>query len=210
VPSILIGIAGGSASGKTTVVDRLVEHLGADMVSVIQHDRYYRDLPALPDDERAARNYDHPDALETDLLVSHLTALRAGRAVHAPVYDFAHHRRRPALHRIEPRPAIVVEGILVLADQRLLRVMDLKVFVDTPEAIRFARRLQRDVAERGRDGASVAAQYAATVRPMHHRFVEPSRVHADILIADGGFNEAGVRRLMTRATELIARSTDEL
>jgi uridine kinase len=208
VPSILIGIAGGSASGKTTVVDRLVEHLGADLVSVIQHDRYYRDVPALPD-ERTARNYDHPDALETDLLVSHLMALRAGRAVHAPTYDFAHHRRRPALHRIEPRPAIVVEGILVLAEPRLVSVMDLKVFVDTPEAIRFARRLQRDVAERGRNAASVAAQYAATVHPMHHRFVEPSRVHADIVIPEGGLNDAGVQRLMERVTELIARSAAE-
>jgi uridine kinase len=200
---IVVGVAGGSASGKTSVVQRLVEGLGTEAATVLQHDRYYHDRSALTDEARAALNYDHPDALDSDLLLAHLAALRAGLAIEAPVYDLARHARQPWHDLILPRPTLIVEGILVLADARLRAAMDIRVFVDTDDESRFRRRLARDVKERGRSAESVAAQYAATVRPMHDAFVEPSRLHADLVVTGGAHNTEAVRQLLVMVAERI-------
>ena len=185
---LVIGVAGGSGSGKTTVVRRIVDSLGDDQVTVLEHDRYYRDRNDLRLEERAALNYDHPDALETDLMVQHVLALKAGEAVEAPVYDFARHSRMSITERLQPRRALIVEGILIFADAPLRRLMDIKVFVDTDDDTRVIRRLQRDVAERGRTMASVIDQYLSTVKPMYLEFVEPSKRYADLIVPFGGHN----------------------
>ncbi len=203
MPILVVGIAGGSASGKTTVVERLVDRLGADTSLVIAHDRYYRDQSAIPSEARATLNFDHPDALDTDLLVSHLQSLRAGLPVDVPVYDFSRHARETHVERVDPRPVILVEGVLVLADSRLRDACDLRVFVETDEDTRYSRRLKRDVADRGRTVESVRSQYAATVLPMHLQFVEPSRRYADLVVTEGGFNDEGI----ARAVEEIRRLT---
>jgi uridine kinase len=206
MPSItIVGIAGGSGSGKTTVVERLVDRLSAGTAAVIAHDRYYRDQSAIPPAARAALNFDHPDALDTDLLVSHLQSLRAGLPIEAPVYDFARHARLPRVESVDPRPVILVEGVLVLADSRLREAMDLRVFVDTDDETRYARRVKRDVTDRGRTVESVQSQYAATVLPMHAQFVEPSRRYADLIVTEGGFNEDGIARI---AAEILRLTRD--
>lgn len=194
---IVIGVAGGSGSGKSTVVRRIVDSVGQDQVSVLEHDRYYRDRNDLRLEERASLNYDHPDALETDLLVRHVMALRAGDAVDAPVYDFARHARTPHTSRIPARRALIVEGILIFADPALRGLMDIKVFVDTDDDTRVIRRLQRDVAERGRTMESVIEQYLATVKPMHLEFVEPSKRYADIIVPVGGHNAVAIDLLLS-------------
>ncbi len=188
----LVGVAGGSGSGKTTVVRRIVTALEPVDVVVMHHDAYYRDRPDLPLAQRAALNFDHPDALETDLLVAHLTALLDGDAVDAPVYDFSQHVRRARTVRVEPRSVIILDGILILWDARLRELMDVKVFVDADADVRLERRLRRDMAERGRSAESVLNQYMATVRPMHLEFVEPSKRYADIIIPRGGHDRIGV------------------
>jgi uridine kinase len=193
----VIGVAGGSGSGKTTVVRNIIGALGDDSVSVLEHDRYYRDHPELRLEERASLNYDHPDSLETDLLVRHVEALRAGRAVEAPVYDFARHQRQPATITITPRTAVIVEGILIFTDPALRRLMDVKVFVDTDDDTRFIRRLQRDISERGRTVESVIDQYLGTVKPMHLEFAVPSKRYADIIIPLGGHNTVAIDMLLT-------------
>lgn len=193
---IVIGVAGGSGSGKTTVVHRITDSLGPEHVTVLEHDRYYRHRGDLRLEERAALNYDHPDALETDLLVSHVRALREGRAVDLPVYDFTLHARRPATEPAQARRAIIVEGILIYTDPTLRELMDVKVFVDTDPDTRFIRRLKRDVAERGRTLESVIDQYLTTVKPMHFEFVEPTRRYADILIPQGGHNPIAIDLLL--------------
>jgi uridine kinase len=194
---LVIGVAGGTGSGKTTVVRRIVDSLGPDQVTVLEHDRYYHDHPELRLEERAGLNYDHPDALETDLLVRHIRALREGRGIEAPLYDFARHARREATETVRPRRAVIVEGILILADAALRQQMDVKVFVDTDADTRFIRRLQRDVAERGRTLSSVIEQYLGTVKPMHLEFVEPSKRYADIIVPQGGHNTVAVDMLLT-------------
>lgn len=194
---VVIGVAGGSGSGKTTVVRRIVESLGDDRVTVLDHDRYYRDRSELRLEERATLNYDHPDSLETDLLVRHLLELRAGRAVEVPTYDFARYARRSATETAAPRRAIIVEGILIYTDAALRDLMDIKVFVDTDDDTRFIRRLRRDVAERGRTMDSVIEQYLATVKPMHLEFVEPSKRYADVIIPRGGHNAVAIDMLLT-------------
>jgi uridine kinase len=194
---VVIGVAGGSGSGKTTVVRRIVDSLGDDHVSVLEHDRYYRDRSELRFEERAALNYDHPDALETDLLVRHVEELRAGRAVDVPVYDFTRYARRPQTEQVQSRKAVIVEGILIYTDAGLRRLMDIKVFVDTDADTRFIRRLQRDVKERGRSMDSVIEQYQNTVKPMHLEFVEPSKRYADIIIPVGGQNAVAVDLLLS-------------
>ena len=202
----VIGVAGGSGSGKTTVVRRIVDSLGGEHVSLLEHDRYYRDRNDLRLEERAALNYDHPDSLETDLLVSHVVELRAGRAVQKPVYDFARHQREPATtETVHPRRAIIVEGILIFTDPALRRLMDVKVFVDADDDTRFIRRLQRDIAERGRTVASVIDQYLGTVKPMHLDFVEPSKRYADVIIPLGGHNTVAIDMLLTLIRSLAAR-----
>jgi uridine kinase len=180
---LIIGVGGGSGSGKTTIAEALVEAI--DGVAFIQHDAYYRHRPDLTFDERTQLNYDHPDSLETRLLVSHLEALRTGARIERPVYDFTQHLRDESTIPVDPAPVVIVEGILVLADSGLRAVMDLKVFVDTDPDLRLARRLERDIRERGRTTESVLTQYMTTVRPMHLEFVEPSKRHADIIIPGG-------------------------
>ncbi len=193
---LVIGVAGGSGSGKTTVVRRIIEALGDTRVPVLEHDRYYRDRNDLRLEERAALNYDHPDSLETDLMVQHVRELRAGRAIEAPTYDFARHARKDASEPIVPGRAIIVEGILIYTDPDLRKLMDVKVFVDTDDDTRFIRRLQRDIAERGRTVQSVIEQYLGTVKPMHLEFVEPSKRYADIIVPQGGHNTVAIDMLL--------------
>jgi uridine kinase len=202
---VVIGVAGGSGSGKTTVVRRIVESVGADNVTVLEHDRYYRDRNDLRLEERAALNYDHPDSLETDLLVRHLEELRAGRPIDAPTYDFARHARQPNTDTLGPRRTIIVEGILIFTDAALRNLLDVKVFVDADDDTRFIRRLQRDIAERGRTVASVIDQYLGTVKPMHLDFVEPSKRYADVIIPRGGHNAVAIDMLLTLIRSLAAR-----
>jgi uridine kinase len=201
---LVIGVAGGSGSGKTTVVRTIADSLGPDRATVLEHDRYYRDRPDLRLKERAALNYDHPDSLETDLLVTHLRALRQGEAVDLPTYDFARYARRPACETVHPRRAIIVEGILIFADAELRKLMDVKVFVDTDDDTRFIRRLQRDLNERGRTVQSVIDQYLGTVKPMHLEFVEPSKRYADIIVPQGGHNTVAIDMLLTLIRGLAA------
>jgi uridine kinase len=206
---VVIGVAGGSGSGKTTVVRRIVENLGDDQVTVLDHDRYYRDRNDLRLEERAALNYDHPDSLETDLMVRHVQDLREGRAIDAPVYDFTRHARRSATERFVPSQVIIVEGILIFADAALRGLLDVKVFVDTDDDIRFIRRLSRDVAERGRTMASVIEQYQATVKPMHLEFVEPSKRYADVIIPQGGHNTVAIGMVLTLIRSLAGLASGE-
>lgn len=187
---LFIGIAGGSGSGKTTIAESVVGRLDGK-VSLLQHDAYYLHQPELSYEERTRVNYDHPSSLETDLLVEHLETLRSGVAVERPVYDFSEHLRATETVRIEPAPVVVVEGILVLSQPTLRSELDLKIFVDTDPDLRLARRLERDIDERGRSVDSVITQYFTTVRPMHLEFVEPSRRYADLIIPEG-YNPAAV------------------
>jgi uridine kinase len=189
---MIIGICGGTGSGKTTVANRILQAVGAHEVAFIQQDSYYRDLDRMPLDYRRKVNFDHPDAIDNDLLVGHVRELRAGRGVDLPLYDFRNHARRRETLRMEPKLITILEGILIFAEPRLLEEMDVKVFVDTPDDIRFIRRLRRDVAERGRTADSVIEQYLASVRPMHQQFVEPSKRFADVIIPEGGHNQVSI------------------
>ena len=202
--SFVIGVAGGSGSGKTTVVRRIVDSLGPDQVTLLDHDRYYRARNDLRLEERAALNYDHPDALETDLMVTHVRALKAGQAVDVPQYDFTRHARLMETNTFQPRRALIVEGILVFTDAALRDLMDIKVFVDTDSDTRFIRRLRRDVADRGRTMDSVIDQYQSTVKPMHLEFVEPSKRYADVIIPLGGHNTVAVDLLLTMLRSVAA------
>ena len=201
---MIIGISGGTGSGKTTVANRILESVSADEVLFIQQDLYYRNLKDMPLDYRNQANFDHPDALDNDLLVNHLKKLRAGEPVELPIYDFRTHTRLPDTTRINPKPIVIVEGILIFAEPRLLEQMDIKVFVDTPDDIRFIRRLRRDIAERGRTLDSVIEQYLATVRPMHMQFVEPSKRHADVIIPEGGHNIVSIDLLSGKIRAQLA------
>jgi uridine kinase len=203
--TFVIGVAGGSGSGKTTVVRRIVDSLGPDQVTLLQHDRYYRDRNDLRLEERAALNYDHPDSLETDLLVRHVRDLRNGKTVDVPAYDFARYARLTETERVQPRRALIVEGILIFADAALRDLMDIKVFVDTDSDTRFIRRLQRDVAERGRTMESVIDQYQTTVKPMHLEFVEPSKRYADVIVPLGGHNTVAIELLLTMLRSVGSR-----
>jgi uridine kinase len=203
--SLIIGICGGTGSGKTTVANRIVESVSADEVVFIQQDSYYRNLTDLPLDYRNVANFDHPDALDNDLLVNHVRRLKAGEPVELPLYDFRTHSRMNETRHVEPKPIVIVEGILIFADPRLLEQMDIKVFVDTPDDIRFIRRLRRDLDERGRTLESVIEQYVVTVRPMHMQFVEPSKRHADVIIPEGGHNLVSIDLLSGKIRERLAR-----
>ena len=205
---IVIGVCGGTGSGKTTVVQVILERVGAERIAYIQHDSYYRDQSHLPLEERARVNYDHPDSLETELLVKHVRQLLAGQAVEVPVYDFTTHTRTRRTHRVEPRRVILVEGILIFAESALRDLMDVKIYVDTDADIRFIRRLQRDIAERGRTMESVIEQYLTTVRPMHLEFVEPSKRYADVIIPEGGFNVVALDMVVARVQGLLESGDD--
>ncbi|NBO64034.1 MAG: uridine kinase [Acidobacteria bacterium] len=189
---MIIGICGGTGSGKTTVARRILENVDRDYVAFLQHDSYYHHLGDMPFEMRHNTNFDHPDALDNDLFASHINALRAGESIEMPVYDFATHTRRPETELIEPKPILMLEGILIFTDARLREMMDLKVYVDTADDLRFIRRLQRDVNERGRSVDLVIRQYLETVRPMHNQFVEPTKKFADVIIPDGGYNAVGI------------------
>jgi uridine kinase len=201
---MIIGICGGTGSGKTTVANRILESVSKDEVVFLQQDSYYRNLDELPLDIRNVVNFDHPDAIDNNLLVEHLRALKTGHAAEVPLYDFKTHSRREETLHVEPQPIIIIEGILIFAEQRLLEEMDIKVYVDTPDDIRFIRRLRRDVAERGRTAESVIEQYLATVRPMHMQFVEPSKRYADVIIPEGGHNLVSIGLISGRIRERLA------
>ncbi|HEY0079508.1 MAG TPA: uridine kinase [Pyrinomonadaceae bacterium] len=201
---MIIGICGGTGSGKTTVANRILESVKAGEVVFLQQDSYYRNLDQMPLDLRQKVNFDHPDAIHNDLLVEHVRALKAGESVELPIYDFRTHTRRPETLHVEPKPIIIIEGILIFVDPRLLAEMDIKVFVDTPDDLRFIRRLRRDVAERGRTVESVVEQYLTTVRPMHMQFVEPSKRLADVIIPEGGHNLVGIDLISGRIRERLA------
>jgi uridine kinase len=203
VKPIIIGVAGGTASGKTTVSEAILERVGREHIAYIQHDSYYRDLGHLPLAERAKLNFDHPDALETELLVAHLRRLQAGESVEIPFYDFASYQRTGQTRRVAPRRVILVEGILIFADKALRDMMDVKLYVDTDADLRLIRRLQRDIRERERSLESVIRQYIETVRPMHLEFVEPSKRYADIIIPAGGFNETAIEMVVARIQRLL-------
>ena len=201
--SLVIGICGGTGSGKTTITDRIIEALPLESVQVLQQDHYYKDLPQMPLDERAKQNFDHPDSIDTPLFVEHVRGLREGRAIARPVYDFTHHARKTETMRLEPRPALIVEGILIFESKALRDLMDVKIFVDTDADIRFIRRLGRDIRERGRTAESVVQQYLSTVRPMHMEFVEPSKRYADVIIPEGGHNEVGIDLVIQKIRSLV-------
>jgi len=204
---ITIAVAGGTGSGKTTIANEIVKRVGADRIAYIQHDSYYYNLGRLPLDSRtqSVPNFDHPDALETDLLITHLKALKAGRAVDVPVYDFTTHGRLPYTRRVEPHPVILVEGLLIFAEAGLRELFDVKIYVDTDGDLRFIRRLRRDIAERARSMEAVVDQYLNTVRPMHLEFVEPSKRYADVIIPEGGFNTVALEMVVARIEGMLKR-----
>lgn len=204
---IIIGVAGGTGSGKTTVSVAILERVGREQITYIQHDSYYKDLSHLPLEERHKINFDHPDALDTNLLVEHLKRLQAGSLIEVPIYDFTTHTRKRETRRVEPRAVTLVEGILIFADKALRELMDVKIFVDTDADIRFLRRLQRDITERGRTLESVIRQYLETVRPMHLEFVEPSKRYADIIIPEGGFNITAIDMVVARVEAMVGGET---
>lgn len=200
---VIIGIAGGTGSGKTTVARAIYDRVGKERIEWISHDSYYRNFEGLSPNEKHHINFDHPDSLETELLARHLDVLCKGSAVEVPVYDFAAHARRSETQRVEPRKVVIVEGILVLAEPELRKRIDIKLFVDTPSDIRFMRRLVRDIKSRGRTMESVIEQYIGTVRPMHEEFVEPSKRHADLIIPEGGENLVAIDAIIARVEHLL-------
>ena len=200
---VTVGVAGGTGSGKTTLVEALMERIGVERIALLPHDVYYRDLGHLPLEERAQVNFDHPASLETELLVSHLRQLQAGKPIAMPQYDFVTHTRRRQRVMVQPRPVILVEGILILVDHALRELFDIKLYVDTDADVRFIRRLQRDIEERGRMVQSVIEQYLATVRPMHLEFVEPSKRYADFIIPEGGLNVVALDMIVARIEAMV-------
>ena len=202
---LVIGIAGGSGSGKTTVAQQILQRVGPERIAFLQHDAYYKDLSGLPPVQRAEVNFDHPNSLESELLIAHIEQLKQGKSVEVPIYDFAHHSRTAQTYTVQPRGVILVEGILIFVEPALRAICDVKIFVDTDSDLRFIRRLQRDIAERGRTTESVIKQYLATVRPMHLEFVELSKRYADVIIPEGGFNAAALDMVVARIEALLGK-----
>jgi uridine kinase len=200
---VVFGVAGGTASGKTTVAQTILQSVGAQQVAFLQHDAYYKDKRHLPFAERARLNYDHPNSLETRLLVKHIRQLLAGETAAVPIYDFKEHLRTAETRPVQPAPIIMVEGILIFTKRKLRELMDIKIFVDTDPDVRFIRRLKRDMDERGRSLDSVVAQYLETVRPMHLKFVEPSKRFADVIIPEGGLNTVAIDMVVSRLQALL-------
>ena len=200
---LVIGIAGGSGSGKTTVAQEILQRVGPDRIAYIQHDSYYKDLTGLPPAQRAEVNFDHPNSLETGLLIEHVEQLKSGHTIEVPIYDFSTHSRTDQTFTVTSHGVIVVEGILIFVEAALRSLFDVKLFVDTDADIRLIRRLQRDISERGRTVENVIKQYQATVRPMHLEFVEPSKRYADVIIPEGGFNTAALDMVVARIETLL-------
>ena len=201
---VIIGIAGGTGSGKTTVAQAIYDRVGKDRIEWVSHDSYYRNFEGLDAEQRHHINFDHPDSLETELLCRHLDVLTKGSSVEVPIYDFTTHSRKAETVRVEPRKVVIVEGILVLAEPELRKRIDIKLYVDTPADIRFVRRLMRDIKSRGRSVESVIEQYVTTVRPMHEEFVEPSKRHADLIIPEGGENLVAIDAIISRVEHLLS------
>ena len=206
---MIIGICGGTGSGKTTIARKIVEAVGAENVILVEQDSYYRNLSDMPLDARRQTNFDHPDSIDSEMLVNHLKRLKGGLPIEMPVYDFKTHTRSPQTEHIDPKPVVIVEGILIFSESRILDWLDVRVFVDTPDDIRFIRRLQRDISQRGRTVESVIAQYFATVRPMHYEFVESSKRHADLIIPEGGNPEVSVEFLCGLVREKLRQEQKE-
>jgi uridine kinase len=202
-PPVVLGIAGGSGSGKTTVLHRILHEFGADPIAILDHDAYYKDLSHLSPDQRTPFNFDHPEALETELMREHLDRLIEGEAVEKPMYDFTTHTREDETETVEPRPVIILEGLLVLAESTLEEQMDIKIYVDAADDIRLMRRIRRDMQERDRSIEGILRQYERTVRPMHLEFVEPSKREADIVIPRGGHNHVAIQMVLSRIHDLL-------
>ena len=202
-PPLVIGIAGGTGSGKTTVAKVIIDRVGANHIALLPHDAYYKNLTQLDPAQRSIINFDHPESLETSLLIEHIKQLKNNTAIELPVYDFVTHTRTTTTIHLEPQPVILVEGILILAEKGLRDLFDVKIFVDTDPDIRFIRRLERDIAERGRTSTSVINQYLNTVRPMHLEFVEPSKRYADVIIPEGGLNTVAMDMVVARIEALL-------
>ena len=200
---LVVGVCGGTGSGKTTITERVISVLSPESVLVLQQDHYYKDFPLLSLEQRAKLNFDHPDSFDTPLLMEHVRQLREGSAIDRPVYDFARYQRDTRTVRMNPSLAIILEGILIFENKALRDLMDIKIFVDTDADLRFIRRLKRDIRERGRTVESVVEQYLATVRPMHMEFVEPSKRHADVIIPEGGHNEVGIDLVVQKIRSLV-------
>lgn len=204
---LVIGVAGGSGSGKTTVAREIMQSVGTEHIAYLPHDAYYRDLSSLSPDQRAKMNFDHPDALDTPLLIEHVKQLKAFQPIALPVYDFKHHMRTVETNLVQPQPIVMVEGILIFVEPDLRALLDVKIFVDTDADIRFIRRLQRDIQERGRSTESVIQQYLATVRPMHLKFVEYSKRYADVIIPEGGYNQVAIDMVAAHIKNLLRSSS---
>lgn len=200
---IVIGVAGGTGSGKTTVSHQILERVGHKHIAYLAHDSYYKDLSTLSTEDRARINFDHPDSLDTPLLIEHIKRLIDRQPVDVPIYDFTRDCRREETLRVEPHPIILVEGILIFSERTLRDLLDIKIFVDTDADIRFIRRLKRDIEERGRTADSVIEQYLMTVRPMHLKFVEPSKRYADVIVPEGGYNWVAIDMIADRIRSML-------
>lgn len=207
---LVIGIAGGTGSGKTTVANVILQRVGAHHIAFLPHDAYYKDLKDLPQAQRELINFDHPHSLDTPLLLSHIKDLIDYRPIQLPVYDFKSHTRTTKTITVKPVTVIIVEGILIFAEPELRQVCDVKIFVDTAADIRFIRRLQRDIAERGRTTESVISQYLTTVRPMHLEFVEISKRFADVIIPEGGLNTVATDMVVARVEALLRENKERI
>ncbi|MDM7921617.1 MAG: uridine kinase [Pyrinomonadaceae bacterium] len=203
---MFIGICGGTGSGKTTIARSIVDAVGGENVVLVEQDSYYRNLADMPLDERHQANFDHPDAIDSEMLVNHLLRLKQGLHVEMPVYDMVTHTRTDEIKRIDPKPVVIVEGILIFSSSRILDLLDIRVFVDTPDDVRLIRRLRRDITERGRPFERTLEQYEKTIRPMHFEFVEPSKRHADIIIPEGSNTGITVEFLCSLVREKMTSS----
>lgn len=207
---MIIGICGGTGSGKTTIARKIVEAVGRENVVLVEQDSYYRNLADMPLDERRQANFDHPDSIDSEMLVNHLKRLKNGQSIEMPIYDFVQHIRSDGTEHIDPKPVVIVEGILIFAESRVLDLLDVRVFVDTPDDVRLIRRLRRDINERGRSFEQTLWQYEHTIRPMHYEFVEASKRHADIIIPEGGNPAISVEFLCGLVREKLFKEQKEI
>jgi len=206
--TIVIGICGGTGSGKTTVAREIFNSLPEKKVSIIQQDAYYKDQTHLTMEERVKTNYDHPLAFDTDLLIKHITQILDGEAIDKPIYDFENHTRSTETERIESKDILILEGFMILEDKRLRDLMDIKIFVDTDADVRIVRRIQRDIEERGRTLESVITQYLTTVKPSHEQFIEPTKKYADLIIPEGGYNKVAIDIMVSKINSILVEKTE--